>query len=252
MKKLILPIAALFLSPLFAGAQIGSRLFNKGSKVDSAVQKASQLFKSGGTNSAALSTSEIAAGLKQALEVGASNATKQLSAADGFFKDAALKILMPAEAKKLESTLRNLGMGRQVDAAILSMNRAAEDAAATATPIFLNAIKGMTIQDAAGILRGGDFAATTYLQQKTGVSLTEAFRPIIEGSLEKVNATKHWTTVTSAYNKFGKEKVATDLTAYVTEKAMAGIFQQLGAEEQKIRKSPAARTTELLKKVFSK
>ena len=144
-----------------------------------------------------------------------------------------------------------MGLGKQVDNAILSMNRAAEDAAKNAAPIFVNAIKQMSIQDAFGILKGGDFAATNYLKQKTTASLTEAFRPVIENSLRKVNATKYWNTVFSTYNKFSAEKVNTDLPAYVTEKAMAGIFYQVGQEEQKIRKDPVARTTDILKKVFA-
>jgi len=142
-------------------------------------------------------------------------------------------------------------MGKQVDNAILSMNRAAEDASKEVAPIFVNAIKGMSIQDGVGILKGGDFAATSYLKDKTTASLTEKFRPVIEASLQKVNATKYWNTVFSTYNTFSSEKVNTDLVAYVTEKALAGIFHQVGLEEQKIRKDPVARTTDLLKKVFA-
>jgi hypothetical protein len=131
------------------------------------------------------------------------------------------------------------------------MNRAAEDAAKSAAPIFVNAVKQMSFQDAMGILKGGDFAATNYLKEKTTLSLTEAFRPVIENSLQKVNATKYWNTVFTTYNKFGTEKVNTDLTAYVTEKALTGIFYQLSLEEQKIRKDPLARTSDILKKVFA-
>ncbi len=157
---------------------------------------------------------------------------------------------MPAEAQKVEKTLRNMGMGRQVDNAILSMNRAAEDAAKQAAPIFINAVKQMSFQDALSILRGGDFAATNFLKEKTTLALTEAFRPVIESSVEKVGATKYWNTLFTTYNKFSAEKVNTDLSAYVTEKALAGIFYQLGLEEQKIRKDPFARTSDILKKVF--
>jgi hypothetical protein len=132
------------------------------------------------------------------------------------------------------------------------MNRAAEDAAKDAAPIFVNAIKQMSFQDAWGILRGGDSAATKYLREKTTQSLTQAFRPVIERSLEKVNATKHWNTVFSSYNKVGKEPVNTDLPAYVTEKALAGLFYQVALEEMKIRKDPVARTTDILKKVFGR
>ena len=198
-----------------------------------------------------LSNEEIISGLREALKVGSDNSTKKLSAVDGFFKDAAIKILMPAEAQKVEKSLRNLGMGKLVDNAILSMNRAAEDAAKQAAPIFWNAIKGMTIQDGVGILKGDDFAATNYLKGKTLTQLTEAFRPVIEASLKKVDATKYWNAVFSNYNKFSADPVNPDLTAYVTEKAMAGIFYQVGLEEQKIRKDPMARTTDILKKVFA-
>ena len=202
------------------------------------------------TSSKGLTNDDIIKGLREALNVGANNSTKKLSAADGFFKDAALKILMPEEAKKVEKKLRALGFGKQVDDAILSMNRAAEDAAKEATPIFLNAIKGITIQDGIGILKGNDFAATDYLKSKTAAQLTEAFRPVIEQSLERVGATKHWNTLFTTYNKMSTEKVNPDLAAYVTEKALTGIFYQVGLEEQKIRKDPVARTSDILKKVF--
>ena len=203
--------------------------------------------KSTGTNA---NSSEISDGLKQALQVGAERGLQKLSSVDGYFANAAVKILMPDEAKKVEQKLRTLGFGTQVDNAILSMNRAAEDAAKSAAPIFINAIKQMSIQDAVGILRGGDFAATGYLKNKTTTELTNTFRPVIEASLEKVNATKYWNTIFNTYNKFSLNKVNPDLSAYVTEKSLAGIFYQLGLEEQKIRKDPAARTTDLLKKVF--
>jgi hypothetical protein len=197
-----------------------------------------------------LSTADIAAGLKQALEVGAQNSSNQLSALDGFFKNAAIKILLPEEAQKVEKTLRDLGMGSLVDKAILSLNRAAEDATKSAAPIFVDAIKTMTIQDALGILRGGDFAATNYLKTKTTSALTSAFKPVISQSLDKVSATKYWSDVFNTYNKFATNKINPDLSGFVTEKAITGIFYQVGLEEQKIRKDPVARVTDLLKKVF--
>jgi hypothetical protein len=204
-----------------------------------------------GTSKSPLSNDEIVSGLKEALSVGTNNASSQLSNVDGFFKDAAIKILMPAEAQKAEKKLRAMGMGKLVDDAILSMNRAAEDASKSAAPIFVNAVKQMSINDAVGILKGGDFAATTYLKDKTTMSLTESFRPVIEASLKKTNATKYWNAVFSAYNKFSTDKINPDLAAYVTEKSLAGIFHQVGLEEQKIRKDPVARTTDILKKVFA-
>jgi len=199
-----------------------------------------------------LSSSTIANGLKEALEVGTERSVSKLSVVDGFFKDAAIKILMPAEAQKVEQKLRSLGLGKQVDNAITSMNRAAEDASKSAAPIFISAIKQMSIQDAVGILKGGDFAATDFLKGKTTANLTEAFRPVIEQSLTKVNATKYWNTLFTTYNTFSAQKVNTDLSAYVTEKALAGIFHEVALEEQKIRKDPAAQTTSLLKQVFGK
>ena len=198
-----------------------------------------------------LSADDVAAGLREALTVGAQRGTRKLNAVDGFFANAALKILMPPEARKVEETLRGLGMGRQVDQAILAMNRAAEDAAGSAAPIFIEAVRGMTINDAIGILKGGDNAATQYLRSKTTEQLTGAFRPVIEQSLRKVDATRHWNTIFTNYNRVSKEKVNPDLSAYVTEKALSGIFAQLADEEKSIRKDPAARTSEILKKVFS-
>ncbi|HRN72091.1 MAG TPA: DUF4197 domain-containing protein [Ginsengibacter sp.] len=201
-------------------------------------------------NSGGLSTSEIASGLKEALRVGTDTATKSLSAVNGFFSNAAVKVLMPPEAQKVEKTLRDIGMGKLVDNAILSMNRAAEDASKFAGNIFWDAIRQMTIQDAIGILKGGDFAATDYLKRHTTSQLTAAFKPVVEKSLVKTDATKYWTDVFTVYNRFSTNPVNTDLTAYVTEKALAGIFHEIGLEEQKIRKDPVARVTEILRKVF--
>jgi hypothetical protein len=195
-------------------------------------------------------TTQIAAALKEALTIGTQNSANRLSAVNGFFANAALKILMPPEAQKVESTLRNVGMGSVVDKAVLAMNRGAEEAAKSATPIFVNAIKQMSITDAVGILKGGDFAATNFFKQKTTADLTSAFRPVIAEALKKVDATKYWGDVFSLYNKFSSTPVNTDLSSYVTEKAVAGIFLEVGLEEQKIRKDPAARVTDLLKTVF--
>jgi hypothetical protein len=252
MKKLF------FLSLLAASVSAGQAqglkgLMKKATEKDSTGKSpsASKIFQAvSSSKGTGLSNDDIISGLKEALSVGTTNGTQKLSAVDGFFKDAAIKILMPAEAQKAEQTLRNMGLGKQVDNAILSMNRAAEEAAKSAAPIFINAIKGITIQDGLGILKGGDNAATSYLQGRTAAALTEAFRPSIEEALKKVDATKYWNTVFTTYNKFSKDKVNTDLTAYVTEKALAGIFFQVAQEEGKIRKDPAARVTDILKKVF--
>jgi hypothetical protein len=197
-------------------------------------------------------TDEIAKGLKEALKVGTTRSIELLSKPDGFFGNAAVKILMPPEAVKVEKTLRNLGFNKQVDEAILSMNRAAEDASKSAAPIFVKAIQEMSIEDAFGILKGSDDAATKYLQTKTTDSLTKRFRPIIEASLKKVDATKSWNSIVTQYNKFSFRKINPDLAAYVTERSLNGIYLQIAAEEAKIRKDPVARSTDLLKKLFGK
>lgn len=246
MKKTFVLLSSILLFGAASQAQGFKNILKKDSTGKNGVQKIL-----GNSPKSGLSSEEIANGLKEALSVGANNASQKLSSVDGFFKDAAIKVLMPEEAKKAEKKLRALGMGKLVDDAILAMNRAAEDASKSAAPIFVNAVKQMSIQDAVGILKGGDFAATSYLKDKTTSALTESFRPVIEQSLKKVDATKYWNAVFTAYNKFSTEKVNTDLSAYVTEKALSGIFHQVGLEEQKIRKDPVARTTDLLKKVFA-
>ena len=203
-----------------------------------------------GNNKGSLSNDDIISGLKEALTIGTQNSAKKLGAVDGFFKDAALKILMPPEAQKVTNTLKSMGMGSLVDKAILSMNRAAEDAASGVGEIFINAIKDMSIADGIQILNGGNTAATDYLKSTTTKSLTEKMRPVIESSLKKTDATKYWNDVFTNYNRVSTKKVETDLTAYVTQKAMDGIFISVAIEEQKIRKDPAAQVTGLLKKVF--
>lgn len=197
-----------------------------------------------------LTRDDMVAGLREALSLGTERSVGRLSTVDGYFGDATRRILLPPEAIKVEQRLRALGMGRQVDNAIKAMNRAAEDAARSATPIFVDAIRNMTITDAVGILRGADTAATQYLQRTTSAGLTSAFRPVIDSSLRKVDATRHWNTVFTAYNRVAREKVDPDLAAWVTNRALQGLFQQLAEEERLIRKDPVARTTGLLQKVF--
>ena len=250
MQKLIFLVGFILLMVSGVQSQGLKGMINKATKKDSS-GKSSIGRMMGGSMASGLSTDEIANGLKEALKVGAEKGSTKLSAVDGFFKDAAIKILMPEEAQKAEQKLRSIGLGKQVDNAILTMNRAAEDAAKSAAPIFINAIKSMSIQDAVGILKGGDFAATNFLKNKTTLELTNMFRPVIETSLQKVDATKYWNTVFTNYNRFSADKVNPDITAYVTEKALAGIFYQVGLEEQQIRKDPVARTSDILKKVFN-
>lgn len=250
MKK-YLPLLAFALFTSFSSqAQLGDWI-KKATKKDSTGQSAiDKILKV--NPKTGLSNDEIIAGLKDALRVGTDSSTSRLSKVDGYFADLAVKILMPEEARKVEKTLRSIGMGKVVDRAILSMNRAAEDAAKGVGNIFWNAIKSMSIKDGLQILRGGDFAATDYLKKTTTLELTNKFRPVIETSLAKVDATKYWKDVFSTYNKFSSSPVNTDLTAYVTEKALGGLFYNIGLEEQKIRKDPAARVTDILKKVFGR
>lgn len=258
MKKIFLLGATAFFA-VAVNAQGFGDILKKNNKKDSSAKSngignvLGKIPGVGNNNSGSgLSNDDIVSGLKEALRVGTDSSSKRLNKLDGFFGDAAIKILMPEEAKKVESSLRSMGMGSVVDKAILSMNRAAEDAAGGVSDIFWTSIKSMSVTDAMGILRGGDFAATDYLKKTTTAQLTEKFRPVIEASLQKVEATKYWKEVFSKYNMFASKKVETDLTAYVTEKALSGLFYNIGLEEQKIRKDPAAQVTGILKKVFGK
>jgi hypothetical protein len=247
MKKLF--VIAIFLIP---GVIAFSQKDSSSSKgLNGIFKKAGSIFNSSKSGlGSSLSTDEIISGLKEALSVGAKNSTGKLSVVDGFLKDAAVKILMPEDVRKAEIKLRALGMGKLVDQAVTSLNRAAEDASREATPIFINAIKKMSIQDALGILRGTDTAATAYLKKSTSNDLTNAFRPVIENSLKKVNATKYWKDVFTLYNRFAATPVTSDINEYVTTGALKGIFYYVGEEERKIRKDPAARVTSILQKVF--
>ena len=196
------------------------------------------------------SQTEIIEGLKEALSNGVSKGVSALSIENGFLGNPLYKIILPPEAQKIEKALRGVGLGAKVDEAILSMNRGAEDAMKNAAPIFMDAIRGMEINDAIQILRGPDTAATAYLRTATTLSLSNAFRPVIQESLEKSGATKHWTNLMTSYNKISFQKVNTDLVGYVTERALQAAFKQIAEQEKQIRIDPAARTTALLKKVF--
>ena len=203
-------------------------------------------------NKQGLSQDDIANGLKEALTIGAEKGCVNLSKPDGFFKNAALKILMPPEAQKIENTIRSIGLNQLADDFILSLNRAAEDACNTAAPIFVKAIKNITISDGINILRGNDTAATNYLRTKTQTELVASFSPIIKTSLDKVEATKNWEKIITVYNKIPlvNKKINPDLTAYVTEKSMTGIYTEIASQEKEIRSNPMARTTAILKSVF--
>ena len=205
-------------------------------------------------SSSGLSTDEIAGGLKEALQKGAQTGTAKLSSPGGFLENAALKIIMPPEAQKIESTLRRLGFNQLMDDMIVSMNRAAEDACKTAVPIFTTAIREMTITDGINILRGSDTSATSFLRTKTNTALAQSFSPIIKTSLDKVNATQYWEKIITTYNSvplIGK-KMNPDLVGYVTDKSLSGIYTEIASQEKDIRANPAARTSALLQKVFTK
>ena len=199
-----------------------------------------------------LTQAEAAQGIKEALSQGLVKATMQLNKQDGFFGDAFYKILLPPDAKKIENTLRSLGLGKSVDKAILQINRGAEDAAGFAQPIFIDAIKEMTLTDALNIVRGGDTSATHYFRIKTMEKLTSAFLPVIKSSLSKVNATKYYTDIVNTYNNFPTtfNKINPDLPSFVTDRATNALFDLVAKEEKNIRENPVARTTEILKKVF--
>ena len=195
---------------------------------------------------------EAGQGIKEALTQGVTNAVLNLNKTDGFFSSEFYKLLLPPDAKKIETTLRNLGMGAQVDKAILSINRGAEDAVGYAKPIFVDAIKEMTITDALNIVKGPKDAATQYFKQKTTEKLIAAFSPSVKKSLDKVDATKYYGDIVNTYNKLPTtfNKINPDLTSYVVGKAVDALFDQVAKEEANIRANPVARTTDILKKVF--
>jgi hypothetical protein len=197
------------------------------------------------------SSTEINSALKEALEQATGISSERLNLKDGYLTNLDVKILFPPEARQIESTLRSLGLGSMVDQVIVSVNRAAEDAAIEAKPIFESAIKQMSIQDVKNILLGEKNAATQYFSKTTSDSLTNVFSPVIDRSLKKVDATKYWEDATTRYNKVPfVKKVDTDLTAYVTQKAIDGLFIEIAKEELKIREQVSARKSALLQKVF--
>ncbi len=194
---------------------------------------------------------EIRSGLKEALQIGLEQGVKQVSAKNGFFNNALIKVLFPPKAQKVEKTLRKIGLNDLCDQFILSLNRAAEDASQKALPIFMKSLKSMSFQDATQILLGSDTAATHYFRKTTTSELANSFQPVIAKSLNKVDATKYWGTLTSKYNQLPLvQPVNTDLSAYVTEKAIDGLFKMVAKKETNIRENLSGRTTPLLKKVF--
>ncbi len=199
-----------------------------------------------------ISNTEISMGLQQALNFGIDKQVTKLTAEDGFFNNELVRINLPPELQKVDKTLRDLGMGALADEGLKVLNRAAEDAVQQATPIFISAVQEITFTDARNILLGNNTAATTYLHQKTQTQLYSKFSPIIATSLNRVGATKIWTNLIDRYNSLPlTSKVNPDLTDYVTSKALDGVFTMISLEEQQIRTNLAARTTNLLQRVFA-
>ena len=200
----------------------------------------------------AISEEEAGQGVKEALLQGVTTAVLNLNKTDGFYGSEFYKMLMPPDAKKIEKTVRDLGMGSKVDDAILAINRGAEEAAGLAKPIFVDAIKEMTLADALKIVKGEKNAATNYFREKTRTKLVTAFTPSVKTSLENVNATKYYGDIVNTYNKLPTtfKKANPDLTSYVVEKALDALFDQVAKEEANIRANPAARASDILKKVF--
>ncbi|REJ80374.1 MAG: DUF4197 domain-containing protein [Bacteroidetes bacterium] len=238
MEKIKFILIGLLIVPVLSCSQIDYKKISK--DVNNSINK-----------NKPLTNSEIIAGLKEALEVGSKNASASTSKLDGFYKNPLIKIPFPPEAAEMESKLRSLGMNKQVDDFILTINRAAEEAAKQAAPVFINAIKGLTISDGMSILKGSDTAATSYLRQKTAVDLHTRFKPVIKSATQKVEVTKYWTPLANTYNAIPfVKKVNPDLDEYITQRGLSGLFKVVSQEEVKIRKNPSARVTELLKKVF--
>ena len=199
-----------------------------------------------------LTNDEIVHGLKEALSVGVEKAGAKASKVDGFNNSELVRIPFPEEAKKMEEKLRLIGMGTQVDNFETALNRAAEKASKEAAPIFIIAIKSMTLTDGLNILKGEDDAATKYLNKTTNDSLYKAFKPIVQNAIKVVKVTQYWNPLATRYNKIPlTTKVNPDLEDYTTKKAIDGLFKLLAKEEKAIREEPAARITDVLKKVFA-
>jgi len=245
MKKLFL---LLFLIPVIGLAQ--SKTKTKKGKIKIPSTKTIATTISTSTNST--NALDISAGLKEALNKGVTEQVSKLTALDGFYKNEAVKILMPDELQKVDATLRSLGLGNLVDDGIKSLNHAAEDAVKEATPIFVNSIKNISITDAKGILLGNESAATSYLKDSTSKDLYAKFSPVVQQSIGKVGADIVWNSIIKKYNAIPLiSKVNPDINDYVTTKAMEGIFKMIAVEEKNIREKLSSRTSDVLKSVFS-
>jgi len=247
MKTIFISIATIFIFLFSSSAQSLDKMVNEVQKnVEKEVNKYTKKKKK-----KALTNDEIIRGLKEALHVGTNNSSSAASKVDGFYKNPLVTIPFPAEAEKIKNTVVNLGMQKQVNDFVMTMNRAAEEASKEAAPVFLNAITSMSIQDGFGILKGADNAATNYLQNKTSSELTAKFLPIVKNAIDKVQVTKYWNPIINTYNRVGGvEKQHPNLEQYITIKTLEGLFKLIAGEEKKIRTDPIARVSDLLKKVF--
>ena len=199
-----------------------------------------------------LSNTDIASGLRQALDLGIDKQVTKLTQKDGFFKNELVKILLPEELQKVDNALRKIGLGSLADDGLKVLNRAAEDAVKEATPIFINAVKDITFDDAKNILLGEQNAATSYLTTKTQTELYNKFKPVIDNSFSKVGADQIWTNLITKYNNLPlTNNVNPDLTDYVTGEALKGVYTMIAVEEKEIRSKVSSRTTDLLRKVFA-
>ena len=200
-----------------------------------------------------LTQTEVSQGLREALIQGISRGADQASRVDGFFGNDLIRILLPEDARRVESTLRQIGLGSEVDRALLAINRGAERAAQEAKPIFIQAIRQMTIQDAFQLLRGDQDAATQFLRRSTESQLIELFQPRIQESLNEVGATRFYTDIANTYNSLPliNRRIDPDLNAYVTERAIDGLFQLIAIEEKNIRENPLDRTSAIMRRVFA-
>tara|TARA_R110002072_G_scaffold150586_1_gene299064 strand:- start:65 stop:784 length:720 start_codon:yes stop_codon:yes gene_type:complete len=209
------------------------------------------LLESAGSLNTPPTKSEVSSGIKEALTVGIKNTVLKTSSVNGFLNNSLIKIPFPQEAAKVESTVRNLGLGNKVDDFVATLNHGAEEASKKASPIFVNAITSMSINDVYDVWRGDNNAATVYLRNNTESDLQIAFQPVIKQALEKVNLTKYWNPLINTYNKIPLvQKMNPNLDEYVLDKTLDGLFTMLALEEGKIREDPAARVSDLLKKVF--
>jgi len=243
MKNLFSFVFVLLATTTLATAQI-----NPGKILKDAKKEAENITGGKGTS---LSNEDVISGLKEALTVGAGNAARSASQTDGYFKNPSLFIPFPEDAIRVKNTVEDLGMKPQVDQFVLTLNRAAEEAAKEAAPIFINAVKQMSVGDGFTILKGADNAATVYLKEKTYNELYAKFQPVVKNAIDKVEVTKYWNPIITSYNRVPMvQKQNPDLEAYITQRAIEGLFLLIAQEETKIRKDPAARVSDLLKRVF--